>query len=98
MADSHPDPRKGIRRPTLKFRPRFSIGIAYLVGFFFLFAFLQILPDLVGLLDLPPGPEQERAAQELAQERSDPLTSLLLAVLATSIGGYYEILPGRREG
>ncbi|MFP6641090.1 MAG: hypothetical protein VCC04_12665 [Myxococcota bacterium] len=98
MANSRPDHSKDGRRPQHKFRPRFSIGMIYLVGFFFLFAFLQILPDLVGLLDLPPGPEQERAARELAREHSDPLTSLLLSVLATSVGGYYQVLPGLREG
>ena len=98
MANSRPDPSKNGRRPHPKFRPRFSIGIIYLIGFFFLFAFLQILPDLVGLLDLPPGPEQERAARELARERSDPLISLLLSVLATSVGGYYQVLPGFGEG
>ena len=98
MVISRPDPVKDVRPPPGKYRPRFIIGIIYLVGFFFLFAFLQILPDLVGLLDLPPGPEQERAARELAREQSDPLTSLLLSVLVTSLGGYYQILPGMREG
>lgn len=80
-----------------RFRPRFTIGILYIAGFFFFFAFLQIMPDLIQLLELPPGPDQEVAAKELARRKSNPLLSLILAVVATGAGAYYEILPGLSE-
>lgn len=64
--------------------------------FFFLFAFLQILPDLVALLGRPPGPEQEEAARQAARSGTSPLASALLALIATSLGSYYRILPGMR--
>lgn len=92
-----PEPHPKSRHAQRRFRPRFTIGILYLAGFFFLFAFLQILPDLVQLLELPPGPEQEVAAKELARTKSSPLLSLILSVVATSAGAYYEILPGLSE-
>ena len=80
-----------------RFRPRFTIGILYIAGFFFFFAFLQIMPDLIQLLDLPPGPDQEIAAQELARKKSNPLLTLLLSVGATAAGAYYALLPGLSE-
>ena len=98
MSKFDPNRERNGQRPSYKFRPRFTIGILYLAAFFFLFAFLQILPDLIGLLELPPGPEQEAAAREVARKKSSPLLSILLSVIATGIGAYYEILPGLKEG
>lgn len=92
-----PDSDQGNRNRRRRFRPRFTIGILYLAGFFFFFAFLQILPDLIQLLELPPGPDQEAAAKELARRKSNPLLSLILSVAATSAGAYYEFLPGLSE-
>ena len=94
-SDSSSQPSGGGRKPP-PFRPRFSIGILYLVAFFFLFSFLQVLPDLVALLEMPPGPNQELAAREAAQAATNPLASLLLAVLATALGSYYSVLPGMK--
>jgi len=85
------------RRPP-PFRPRFSIGILYLTLFFFLFSFLQVLPDLIALLDMPAGPDQERAALEAARKASNPLAALLLSLFATSLGSYYRVLPGMKVG
>ena len=87
--------RSAKRRPP-PFRPRFTIGIFYLVLFFFLFSFLQILPDLIALLEMPAGPEQQNAAQEASHRSSSPLASALLALLATSAGSYYRVLPGMK--
>jgi len=98
MSKVAPNPKRDGQRPSYKFRPRFTIGILYLAAFFFFFAFLQILPDLITLLELPPGPEQESAARELARRKSNPLLSIILSVVATGVGAYYEILPGLKEG
>ena len=94
-SDSSSQP-SGRGRPPPPFRPRFSIGIFYLVAFFFLFSFLQVLPDLVALLEMPPGPDQERAALEAARTTSRPLASILLALFATALGSYYRVLPGMK--
>ena len=73
----NPDPGRSARRSPPPFRPRFSIGIFYLVLFFFVFSFLQVLPELIALLEMPPGAEQEQAALEAARESSSPLSCLL---------------------
>ncbi len=87
------------RRRTPAFRPRFTIGLLYLVGFFFLFSFLQVLPELVLLLsDMPAGPAQEQAASAIAREGTNPLLSALLSLVATLLGSHYEVLPGMRAG
>ncbi len=97
MSKSASNHERNGQRPSYKFRPRFTIGILYLGVFFFFFAFLQIMPDLIQLLELPPGPDQEIAAKELARKKSNPLLSLILSVVATGAGAYYEILPGLSE-
>jgi len=87
------------RRRTPAFRPRFTTGIIYLVVFFVLFEFLQVLPDLVDLLSsMEPGPAQEQAATEIMRDGSSPLLSLVLSLAMTSLGSYYQVLPGMREG
>ena len=94
---SHPDLPPRRRSPT--FRPRFTIGIFYLALFFLLFSFLQVLPELVDLLgSMPPGPGQEQAAAEIMKNGSSPLISLVLSLAFTSLGSYYQVLPGMREG
>ncbi len=92
-----PEGNSAKRRPP-PFRPRFTIGIFYLVVFFFLFAFLQVLPELIALLEMPPGPDQERAALEATRSASNPLAAALLSLVATSLGSYYRILPGMKVG
>jgi len=87
------------RRSSPPFRPRFTIGLFYLVAFFFLFSFLQVLPALLEVLtSMPPGPAQERAAAEAAQQSVRPLASVALSLGATSLGSYYRLLPGMRVG
>ena len=81
------------------FRPRFTIGVLYLGGFFLLFSFLQVLPELIHVAEsMPPGPEQEEAARRVMQEGLNVLLSILLSLAATSLGVYYSILPGMRTG
>ncbi len=81
------------------FRPRFTIGLFYLVVFFFLFSFLQVLPGLIEVLSsMPPGPEQEREAARVARQSVRPLASVALSLGATSLGSYFRVLPGMRVG
>jgi hypothetical protein len=92
-----PEQRPPRRAGPPPFRPRFTISLVYLVGFFFVFSFLQILPDLIGLLsEMQPGPAQERAAAALARDGVRPLVSMLLSVAATGLGAYLRVLPGLR--
>ena len=94
-SDSSSQPSGRGRTPP-PFRPRFSIGLVYLVAFFFLFSFLQVLPELIALLEMSPGPDQELAAREAAKAATNPLASLLLAVFSTALGSYYRVLPGMK--
>lgn len=85
------------RRSAPPFRPRFTLGILYLATFFVLFSFLQVLPELVELLgSMQPGPAQEKAAARVMREGSSPLVSLVLSLAATSLGAYYQVLPGMK--
>jgi len=86
------------RRPAA-FRPRFSISLIYLAGFALLFMMLMCLP---GWLDVfAAGGNEETmtaAAAAVARESARPPLAMLLSLLATGLGGYYEVLPGLREG
>ena len=95
---SEPSPPAPRRRPPA-FRPRFTVGLFYLVVFFFLFSLLQVLPDLLALLaSMPPGAEQQRAAQETARSGANPLAAAILSLLTTALGSHFQVLPGMREG
>ena len=92
----HPPPRR--RAPS--FRPRFTIGVAYLVGFFFLYAILMLIPAMTDVLaSVPPGPEQEEIAKDLARRTFAPLLPVAagLSLISTLLGAFFEILPGLRE-
>jgi len=94
---SHPSPPGGSSGRPPPFRPRFTLGVLYIAAFFVLFQFLQVLPGLIDLLgSMAPGPEQQMAAQRVMREGSSPLLSLALALAATSLGSYYQVLPGMR--
>ena len=69
-------------------------------GFFLLFAFLLILPELLSVLrDVPSGPEQERIARELAQRAAALrlLWAVGLALAAVGLGAYLQVLPGLKR-
>ena len=88
------------RRPSPAFSPRFTIGLLYLIGFFFLYSLLLVLPQLLDVLArVPPGPDQQEIAREVARQAIRPRLAIVLAlaVLSTGLGGYYQILPGMRE-
>lgn len=86
------------RRPA-PFRPRFTISIAYLVGFAFLFMALMSLPAMLEVL-AAGGDEATMTsrAAEATRAHARPPVAVLLSLLVTGLGGYFEVLPGLREG
>jgi len=87
------------RRPPA-FRPSFTLALLYLVVFFFAFAFLLIMPELMAVLrDVPPGPEQEAVARRVAQQAAAPRLpwALLLSLAALGLGSYLRVLPGLKR-
>ena len=84
------------------FRPRFTLTLLYLAGFFLLYALLLVAPDLAPLLgsagqELPPEELQARA-QEVAQHamRGKVLFALLASLATVGLGTWRRILPGMR--
>jgi hypothetical protein len=78
-------------------RPRFTLGMLYLFGFFFLFCLVLVLPALFEVFrSMPPGPEQQQAAHEAAREAAGGKLGLAfaLATAATGIGMFRGWLPG----
>jgi hypothetical protein len=95
------DPYRHLARRPPPFRPNVTLGLLYLVFFFFLFSLLLILPGLLEVLaEVPPGPAQEAAAYEVARELARPriYSSIALSVATVAIGSYYKVLPGMRGG
>lgn len=85
------------RKVGTTFRPRFTLSILYLFGFFFLYCVLLVAPSLLEVLrTIPPGPEQQEAAQRVAQEVVRPRlwVAVVLSALTTILGAHYRILPG----
>jgi hypothetical protein len=87
------------------FRPSFTLTLLYVAGFFFFYAMLFALPDLIGeLRQLEPssGPltpeELERARQVSRQALSGGkvLVALLAALATAGIGIWRHALPGVR--
>jgi hypothetical protein len=81
------------------FQPRFTVGLFYLAGFFFLYCLVLIAPDLWHVLrNVEPGPAQERAAEEVARVaiRGRLLLAPMAALATTAIGSKAGWLPGMR--
>lgn len=91
-----PPPR---RRPRATLQPRFTLGILYILVFFFVYCFVLVAPALIEVLrTVPPGPEQERLAAEAAQRAIQPRLwiALALAVATGAFGMAKGLLPGTR--
>jgi hypothetical protein len=85
------------RKVGTPFRPRFTLSILYLIGFFFLYCLLLIAPSLLEVLQtVPPGPEQQEAAQQVAHDVVRPRlwVAVVLSALTTILGAHYRLLPG----
>ena len=78
------EPRRS-RSPT--FQPRFTLSLLYLFGFFLLYCLLFVAPELYEVMqNVPPGTEQEQAAQEITHQVIRPrLPYALAAALATTV-------------
>ncbi len=95
---SSPRPPSPPRRAPA-FRPRFTIGILYLVLFAAVFMVLMSLPGLLEVLEA--GGDEETLtlrAAEVTRANARPYAALALSLLVTGLGAYYEVLPGLREG
>jgi len=56
------------RPPT--FRPRFTLSLLYLFGFFLLYCLLFVAPELYEVMqNVPTGPEQEQAPSNQSRPR-----------------------------
>jgi hypothetical protein len=72
----------------------------YILVFFFVYCFLLIAPALIEVLrTVPPGPEQELAARQVAQQVVQPRLwiALALAVATGGLGIAKGVLPGTRQ-
>jgi hypothetical protein len=88
-------------RSRPRFQPRFTLGLFYLVAFFFLYCLLLVSPQLYEVaLSVPPGPEQEEVATQMVREAIRPRfwIALVASVLTTAIGARSGVLPGMRPG
>jgi ABC-type sulfate transport system permease component len=87
------------RRPPQIFQPRFTLSILYVFVFFFLFCLMIVAPALYEVWQaMPPGPEQEAAAERAARAAmgSRSYVALFAAVAVTAVGAYARVLPGLR--
>jgi len=87
------------RRPRTVPRPFFTLAVLYIFGFFFLYAFALVTPALLEVLrSMPPGPEQQAAAEQAAHEAASGRMGLAFALsLATVVLGVWSRkLPGFR--
>jgi hypothetical protein len=93
-------PPPPLRRRAPVFKPSFTLALLYLAGFFTLYALLLILPELLNVLaDVPPGPEQQKIAEQVARDAARPRLAyaMALAVGSVGLGAYLKILPGLKQ-
>ena len=91
-----PEPKRP--RPPA-FQPRFTLTILYLFAFFLLYCLILVAPTLFEVARaLPPGPEQQAAAEAAAREavRGRLLFAFLAALASVSLGAHFRRLPGLR--
>lgn len=87
------------RRPRATLYPRFTLSLLYLFGFFLLYCLILVAPALFEVAaTVPPGPEQQRVAEQVAKEAVQPKLwlAMVAAVATTGLGIYARALPGLR--
>jgi hypothetical protein len=80
-------------------RPFFTLAIVYIFGFFFVYAMALVAPALLDVMNsLPPGPEQQQAAERAAYEAAQGRIGLafLLSLATVVLGVWAQKLPGFR--
>lgn len=94
------EPPPPTRRRAAPFRPRFTIALFYLVGIFVLYSLLLAAPGLIEVYEtIPPGPEQQAAAEHATQDalRAPRIWIVAgLTLITTAIGTRTGWLPGTR--
>ena len=86
---------------ALPFRPRFTLMLLYLAGFFLFYALLLVSPELASFSSVatntPPEELQSRAL-EAAQGamRGKAFLALLAALATVGLGTWRRFLPGMR--
>lgn len=81
------------------FRPTALLSLLYFAAFFIVFGLLLVLPELNQVLaTTPPGPDQQKAAEELVHAVFRPRMpfAMVLAIAATAAGIWFKALPGLR--
>jgi hypothetical protein len=80
-------------------RPFFTLAIVYIFAFFFVYAFALVTPALLEVMEaVPPGPAQQRAAEQAAYEAASGRMGLafVLALATVVLGVWSKKLPGLR--
>jgi hypothetical protein len=81
-------------------RPFFTLALLYVFGFFFVYAFALVTPALIEVArSVPPGPEQQAAAQRAAHGAAEGkmFLALLLSLVTVALGVWTKKLPGFRR-
>ena len=71
----------------------------YVAGFFAFFIAIFVMPELLRLLrEMPPGPEQQEMAKQIAKQAAQPrlLYAFGAALGTVALGARLQILPGLR--
>ena len=87
------------RRAQAGPRPFFTLAIVYIFGFFFLYAVAFVAPAMFEVLNsMPPGPEQQAAAEQATYEAAEGRMDLafLLSLVTVVLGVWSGKLPGFR--
>lgn len=80
-------------------RPFFTLAIVYIFAFFFLYTVAMVAPALLEVMrELPPGPEQQAAAERAAFEAARGRIGLafILSLATVVLGVWSQKLPGFR--
>lgn len=89
-------------RPRASFQPRFTLGLLYLAGLFFVYCLVLVAPELGGVLR-PAGPEEEAALKQAASEAVRRAmaprlpVAMGLAIATLFLGAKTGFLPGLRS-
>ena len=87
------------RKSPPAFQPRFVLSLLYLAFFFVVYCFALMAPELWTVLqEVPPGPEQQKHAEEVARQTIAPRLPIAVALSLLTVGvlGYAQRLPGLR--